>query len=411
MKKIMIGALALSIIFYGCGGDTPPAPVPKPPEPEPVAITAKDVGFKASFHESFENTVYPSVILGYAGFSSTQNKSLELIKYKVKSPKDNARLKIELKSSTINQSTIFRNELGTKGTESTFTPKINWDFEKLKRLDQPGTVNLSFVVSIDDKEIDNVDLRLNYRSVNECVFGGVLQNGKAIITADLFAAYVNEDHPKIDEFLREVLATKIVNRFLDYQDGTVSSVVKQVFAVWYTLQKQGIKYSNIPNTSNRAEKIYSQYVRFFEQVYKNKQANCVDGSVFLCSILEKIGIKTFLILEPAHMYMGFYTSNEQSINDRSYVTLETTAIGSDLINDFDYYYPKLPKKTTDDFIAGRISLEDYEKAISYVHFVDITQQRTDKHQSIIPKLLDDTEQFYQGITIEEARKKVKPIGR
>ena len=61
------------------------------------------------------------------------------------------------------------------------------------------------------------------------------------------------------------------------------------------------------------------------------KTNYIDGSVFLCSVLEKIGIKTFLIIEPRHIYMGFYTSNEKSVGERTYGTIETTAIGSSLM--------------------------------------------------------------------------------
>ena len=67
----------------------------------------------------------------------------------------------------------------------------------------------------------------------------------------------------------------------------------------------------------------SQYVRFVDQSLTNTQANCVDGSVLLASILRKISIEPFLITVPGHMYVGFYLGAGKS----QFVVLETTVIG------------------------------------------------------------------------------------
>ena len=54
------------------------------------------------------------------------------------------------------------------------------------------------------------------------------------------------------------------------------------------------------------------------------QANCVDGSVLLASILKKIEIHSYLVLVPGHCYLAF-SLDEQGTK---LVGVETTMIGN-----------------------------------------------------------------------------------
>ena len=56
------------------------------------------------------------------------------------------------------------------------------------------------------------------------------------------------------------------------------------------------------------------------------QANCVDGSVLMASVLKKIEIKASLVLVPGHCYLAFYSSDPEK-GGKLY-GLETTMIGS-----------------------------------------------------------------------------------
>jgi hypothetical protein len=125
---------------------------------------------------------------------------------------------------------------------------------------------------------------------------------------------------------------------LGYQ-GTEQTVFMEVFAIWYYLQQSQVKYSSITTTSNPADRVWTQNVRFFDQLIDNAGANCVDGSVFISSILMKLGIDPVIILIPGHIYMGFYGDAAHE----SYYLLETTRIGQidlpniDTIDELDYY--------------------------------------------------------------------------
>ena len=68
----------------------------------------------------------------------------------------------------------------------------------------------------------------------------------------------------------------------------------------------------------------TQYIRFFDEVYKNKQANCIDACVFMASILKKIGIHTVIFIELAHAYLGYYKDKK----NKKMALLETTLAGN-----------------------------------------------------------------------------------
>ncbi len=83
-----------------------------------------------------------------------------------------------------------------------------------------------------------------------------------------------------------------------------------------------VRYSNVTTTAAVSEQTYSQHVRLLEETVNNTQANCVDGSVLLASLLRKIGIDSVLVLTDNHCYLAFWADRK---HERMY-GLETTMI-------------------------------------------------------------------------------------
>lgn len=107
-------------------------------------------------------------------------------------------------------------------------------------------------------------------------------------------------------------------------------VDKQVYALWYVLQKRGFKYSSISNTSLSSNVVFSQRVRTFDDALASAQINCVDGSVLFASLLKAININPILVRTPKHMFVGYYTDRmHQHIH-----FLETSMIGDVNLDDF-----------------------------------------------------------------------------
>jgi PKD repeat protein len=403
------GAFSVKLTAEGKGGTHSISKSLTVLEPEPTALS---INFTVAGDPDLEQTIYPSVLLGLSNLIAKTND--DFFDFSVKNPKTNSNLKIVIEASNLNSETIFQTQMAVKGQVYNFSPLIKWNYTTLKSLNQPGNVDLTFVCYINDKEIDRKNLRFSYRSANECVLGFIDSNGNYVDLKWMFAAFVNEDNPKIDEILGTTLTYNIVNSFNSYQ-GTEANVYNQIAALWYYLQEHSIKYSNIPASSNSSQKVFSQYVRFFNDVYNNSQANCADGSVFLASILKKIGINPVLILVPGHMFLGYYTLQDKS----KIALLETTAVGQ--VNLAEIYagapFTNLSKyrefisdNTWNSYLGGLVTLDAVKKEISYTSFVAATNYQISSYTSNISKFNDPSNHDYKVYDIEALRKIVQPIG-
>jgi hypothetical protein len=201
-------------------------------------------------------------------------------------------------------------------------PTIRFDSRALALLRQSVPATAVFSISVDGVAQPDVTRTLTIRAVNDVPYSFRLKNGRELDTSELFAGFVNENSPIIDPILRRALDFKAVPQFKGYQ-GTPEQVVREVFAVWNVLQRDGVKYSSIATSSAQSQTVYSQHVRFPDETYRNGQANCVDGTVFFASVLYKLGIYPELVMVPGHMFLGFFTDARRS----QQMFLETTRIG------------------------------------------------------------------------------------
>jgi hypothetical protein len=220
--------------------------------------------------------------------------------------------------------------------EVRIVPKLKWDFEALRKIKEQTPVVVSFKVIVDEEELDEQTENYIIRSINDCPFY-VLADQEGTEFTDIswvFAAYVNENHPWIDGILKEALESELVNSFTGYQSDNPDEVIAQVFAIWNVLQRRGIKYSDISSTVP-SKLVVSQSVRFLDDSIDATQANCVDGSVLMASILRKIGIDAHLVMVPGHCFLAFRLTNQPIENieelfaeDSDLFGLETTMLGN-----------------------------------------------------------------------------------
>jgi hypothetical protein len=254
-----------------------------------------------------------------------------LVGVSIKAPAANAKVTVTLKENELMAAATWSGELAEEGKDYSIAPKVNYKFDRLRKVTQQVPMNVAFEVEIDGESLGEKTETLQVRSINDCPFA--VSNSEETLDDEhvragstemgwMFAAYVNENHPMLDKVLQEALETKIVSAFR-VTTHEHDETLKQVFAVWSALQKRGIQYSSTTTTPGGSKTVLSQYVRFVDQSLTNTQANCVDGSVLLASILRKISIEPFLVTVPGHMYVGFYLGAGKS----QFVGLETTVIG------------------------------------------------------------------------------------
>jgi hypothetical protein len=215
----------------------------------------------------------------------------------------------------------------TREGEARIFPKAAWDYEALLKVRQQRPVNVTYKVSVDGTAIDDVTETCVMKSINDCPFYVLWdEDGEDFDDFSwIFAAYVNENHPEVDVILKEALESGLVSSFDGYQSDDPKQVMMQVFAVWNALQRRGIKYSDV-STTTPSKFVVSQTVRFLDDSIAATQANCVDGSVLMASVLQKIGINSYLVMVPGHCFLAFDSGEG---DDDNIIGLETTMLGND----------------------------------------------------------------------------------
>lgn len=281
------------------------------------------------------------------------------IAIKVRNRRMNSKLRIEVAETPFFARSVSEFILREPGKEYLVFPDIVWNYPALLENVQAMPVSVSVQATLNGEELGGNVHTFSMRSINECLLGYIDSRMKFHDTGKFFAAYVNEDNPKINQILREALDSRIVNRFWGYQSKDPKLVDRQVYAIWYVLQKRGFRYSSISNSSLSSNVVFTQRVRTFEDALESAQINCVDGSALFASLLKAININPILVRVPGHMFVGYYT-------DRSHTNihfLETSLIGDINLDDF------FPEEKLDSTIVGlsqeKISEIMFEKSKEY----------------------------------------------
>lgn len=279
----------------------------------------------------------------------------------IRSGKAFSRVRVEIGETRFFSRSVSEFILEQPDTEYCIYPDVIWNYEALRNIVQAEPISVVVAVEMNGKELGQRVRTFSVRSINECLLG-YLSNGKTYVNTNIFfAAYVNEDHPMIDQILREALDTRIVNRFMGYQGRNSGYVDKQVYALWNVLQKRNFKYSSVANTSLSSNVVFSQRVRTFGDALNSSQINCVDGSVLFASLLRAINIEPILVRIPGHMFVGYYTDSQRQ--NKSFI--ETTMIGDVNLDEF------FPDQQLDSTMVGmtqnQMSLITFEKSKEYAN--------------------------------------------
>jgi len=247
----------------------------------------------------------------------------------------------------------------TREGEARIFPKAAWDYAALLKLHQQRPVNATFKVTVDGEELPEILEIFQLKSLNDCPFYVLLdEEGEEYDDFSwIFAAYVNENHPQVDRILKEALATGLVDSFTGYQSDDEEQVTLQVFAIWNALQRRGIQYSDVSTTTPSAG-VVCQSVRFLDQSMVSSQANCVDGSVLMASVLRKIGIDAYLVMVPGHCLLAYAASDD---DDADLVGLETTMLGNNQLTALKDVGKVTQKALEKEFSA---SLKTFQKAVA-----------------------------------------------
>ena len=382
------------------------------------------IDFQAEYNPIFEGQFYPSLVMAVDHTNPLlADNNLHLFSVSVTAPTNNAVLRITIDSSRLNYVTIFQEELPRRGERYTFYPTVKWKYDKLYALRQRGTADLTFTCFVNDEEIDVSNIRLNYHSAGDCLLSIRDASGTLRDFRWMIAAYVNEEHPYIDSILSDMLASGIVSKINGYQQGS-DQVVKQVEAIWHYALMRGIAYSSVSCATNPTKNTNIQHVRFFDEVYSSRQANCVDACVFFASVMRKIGLKPVIFIDPCHAYLGYYTDKKR----KQIKLLETTMTAWANFPALDRAYnpdaegaDRLPKERYDKVAKYltdahnnqcdevTMTLDGLKRAVSHELFIRATNYDVELHNQNLPHYNDPNNILYQMLDIEQLRQYVSPV--
>lgn len=310
-----------------------------------------------------------------------------IIGIEVTAPSDDCPITITVTGEPAFGASTFTGTLPSEGQTYRIYPRIQYDYSALAQNKQSLPLSVHFSVQIGDGDAEEETVTATLRSVNDCPF--TIGVGKdALDVSFTFAAYVNEQHPFVEKILREALDGDIVDSFTGYQTGDQQEVYRQVYALWDALSRRDVRYADITVMAAENRIVSSQHVRLIDESINNAQANCVDGSVLLASLLRKIGIEPVLVFVPRHCYLGFCLDHQGS----KIAFLETTLLGSSPPDD-------LPKVTDLQDLVD----EDHEKANSWGTFVNAVAVGFHNFVGNQDKFKDGSNPEYQLVPIGAAR--------
>jgi len=206
----------------------------------------------------FDDTVFPSMVVGLRGFMDGEEQSeteigdpMGMIGASITAPEDDFEVKVTIEETAFFKQSSIKATLPTKGETYSVMPILRYDVPKLLKHKQRGFDTAHVVVETAEETFEETK-RFEVRSINDCILG-MEHNGEFINTDFIFAAYVNENNPALDKILGYALQEGYADGFIGYQ-GTRGDVLKQVEAIYQALQDMGFKYSSITGASGDSER-------------------------------------------------------------------------------------------------------------------------------------------------------------
>jgi hypothetical protein len=218
---------------------------------------------------------------------------------------------------------LVETTLAESGRDYVLRPPLALQPRQLIAADVPRDTTVSFQLLRDGVDAGTRSRNVSLRPLSEALYF-VRDGADSVDLSWIFAAYVDEGDAVVDRVLAAAAGSGIVAVFDGYASGSEGAVQRQVWAVWQALAAHGIRYSAADPGIARGPHVFSQRVRLLEQTWNDRSASCIDGSVLIASVLQRIGLRSFLVLVPGHAFVGFHTR----AGGKQAAYLETTLLGA-----------------------------------------------------------------------------------
>lgn len=205
------------------------------------------------------------------------------------------------------------------GESRVWWPRLEWDAPALHGLSAPRRQVLRVEAAAGDRVIERqLDIRVH--GLDEALYY-VRSDGQSVDLAGIFAAYVDPHSPAVDAILARA-GLDVAPQHPLPAAAERSRRLALAEAVWAELVRRGLHYSADVLAIESGPRLYSQRVQVPEQTWRLGSAHCLDASVLIASVLERLGVPTFLVLVPGHALIGFYVDADR----REAEVVETTLL-------------------------------------------------------------------------------------
>jgi hypothetical protein len=265
-----------------------------------------------------DGELFPALDLSQAPQqSSAPGGGNGLVSVRVRNPDGARHVLLRLMTEGLRAPAVVEADLAAHGTLE-LRPRLDWDTSRLRTWTKPSAQTLRIALESPGLATQARDVAVRVHPLDDALYY-VREGRERVDLGWVFAAYVNPEDPVVDEV--RALALRFDPGFDDPAD-TAEERTRKVLAVWTALAEHGLRYAAGDPALSRGPAVYSQRVRLLADVWNERKANCLDGSVLIASVLERLAISAFIVLVPGHAFVGYRA-------DRDRVEfLETTLLGS-----------------------------------------------------------------------------------
>lgn len=196
-------------------------------------------------------------------------------------------------------------------------PRLDWDVAALRGLDRARSQDLRITLEAAGRR-ETRNIVVNLHPLHDAPYY-VREGRDRVDLGWAFAGYVDPQDRVVDEVL--ALARAIEP---DFDAGGPDTSLRRMRAVWRALEQRGLRYDGADPALSRGPVVWSQRVRLPDEVWHDRRANCIDSSVLIASVLERIGLRALIVLVPGHAFVGYRTGAD----GRAAEYLETTLLGA-----------------------------------------------------------------------------------
>lgn len=209
------------------------------------------------------------------------------------------------------------------GSRLVLRPRLAWSAARLASLQAPRPQRLRVALQVDGRhEVREIDVRLH--PLDEAAY--FVRDGSAHVDLSwIFASYVDPFAPAVDALLADARRLEPAFDVVDADAGRMAH--RRLRAAWRALAERGVRYDATDPALARGPSVWSQRVRSPAQVLREQRANCIDGSVLIAAVMERLGLRARIALVPRHAFVGYRTPDSGDL-----AWLETTLLGA---TDFD----------------------------------------------------------------------------